>query len=112
MNELSKNNYQSVRTLNKVIKLDNIKNNRENKIINLTTDLDADYIIGEISKAIENDFNLVFVSHKLGDTNDGTGMYFKSKEFEKIVEYIHKNSSKVEVLTYSEFLKSDTKSKR
>lgn len=104
LNQLKNKGYKSIRTLKKLIIFNDDENIREYKIINLTTDLMSDDVITDIETCIAEGKDIIFISHKFGDENDGTGMYYKTSEFENVVKFIKSKEDYIEVKTYTEYV--------
>lgn len=104
INELKNLGYKSVRTLKSLIIFNDNKNSREYEIINLTTDTSSEDVLIDIENCIAEGKDIIFVSHKFGDEDDGTGMYYKVSEFENIVKFIKSKEDCIQVKTYTEYI--------
>lgn len=88
INELKDRGYKSIRTLEELIVFNDSSDNKKYEIINLTTDMKSEDVMIDIYNCIAEDQDIIFVSHKFGEENDGTGMYYKVSEFENLVKFI------------------------
>ena len=104
ISELKDIGYKSIRTLKELIIFGENSDNRESKIINLTTDRKSQDVITDINDCIDEGKDIIFVSHKFGEENDGTGMYYKASEFENVVKFIKSKEDHLEVKTYIEYV--------
>lgn len=104
MDELKNLGYKSVRTLDNLTIFNNNEDSREYKIINLTTDTSSDDVLTDIENCITEGKDIIFISHKFGDEDDGTGMYYKASEFENIAKFIKSKEDYIQVKTYTEYV--------
>lgn len=104
INELKDRGYKSIRTLKELIIFNDNSYDREQEIINLTTDRKSEDVMIDIENCISEGKDIIFVSHKFGEENDSTGMYYKVSEFEKLVKFIKSKENYVEVKTFIEYL--------
>lgn len=101
--ELKDMGYKSIRTLKELIIFDDNSDDRKYEIINITTDRKLEDLTIDIDNCIAEGKDIIFVSHKFGEENDGTGMYYKVSEFENLVKFIKSKEDKVEVKTFIEY---------
>lgn len=101
--ELRNMGYKGIRTLKELIIFDDNLSNRKSKIINITTDRRLEDLIIDINNCIVEGKDIIFVSHKFGEENDGTGMYYKVSQFENLVKFIKSKEDKVQVKTFIEY---------
>ncbi len=101
--ELKDRGYKSIRTLKELIIFDDNSENRKYEIINITTDRKLEDLMVDIDNCIAEGKDIIFVSHKFGEENDGTGMYYKVSEFENLVKFIKSKEDDVEVKTFIEY---------
>ena len=95
--------YKGIRTLKELIVFDDNSENRKYEIINITTDRKLEDLMIDIDNCIVEGKDIIFVSHKFGEENDGTGMYYKVSEFENLVKFIKSKEDSVEVKTFTEY---------
>lgn len=103
---LKKHRYHGARSLQTGFENNSGYLTYEAKVYNLTTDIETEWVKDWIDQAIEQKKTLIFVNHRFAYhvTHDPTGMIFDKKKFIEVVDYIDQLRSKVEVITYSEWL--------
>lgn len=77
------------------------------KTIHLLTDVSSDAVISELAAYAGGNTAILFNLHKMGEGIDRTQMTFSPKKLEAIVEYLHANEDKFQVLTYSSMLANE-----
>lgn len=71
------------------------------RTIHLSNDVTVETVKNEL-EAYQGKGAFLFNLHKVGNGADSTQMTFSPKKLEKILEFIHDNEDKFQVVTYSE----------
>ncbi|HHW00431.1 MAG TPA: polysaccharide deacetylase family protein [Clostridiaceae bacterium] len=98
--------YDNVRTQDNVIMLNatRLKNTvyYPISIIGLSQDMDFSKVRSYLSEAWSEKRSVAFVMNKIEEADDRYGTTFSPEQLEKLVEYIHENEDKFQVVTYTD----------
>jgi peptidoglycan/xylan/chitin deacetylase (PgdA/CDA1 family) len=101
--QLKDGGYSNVRTSGNIIVLD--KNDIEYypvTTISLLTDLDANKVKGILSQRFSEPRAIIFILHKIGSRDDGSGMTYSKENLEDIILFLNEHNDEFEVIRYSQ----------
>lgn len=99
---LAKKGFQNIRTSDNVLLLS--RNNATYfpvKTIHLLTDVSAETVQAELAACVGGDLAVLFNLHKIDGADDRTQMSFSPQKLEALIEFLHVNEDKFQVVTYS-----------
>lgn len=76
------------------------------KVKNVLSNIKASEVYKWIDKAIDENLTLILLFHKLEQVTDDSLMQYDIEEFYKIIDYIYLKRNKLNIITYSDWIKS------
>jgi len=95
--------YRNVRTSSNIIVLH--KNDIEYypvTTISLLTDVTANKVKEILAQRVSEPQIIIFILHKIGDRDNGSGMTYSKENFEEIILFLNERSDELEVINYSQ----------
>jgi len=103
INRLKAAGYDSARTSDNIIILN--KNEIEYypvTTVNLLTNVSADEVKEILAQAFSEPKTILFVLHKIGEVDDGSGMTYSEYRFAEIIKFINEHDDELEIVNYSQ----------
>lgn len=76
------------------------------KVKNVLSSVKPEEVNSWVNKAMREKLTLILLFHKLQDDIDDTMMKYKVHDFYQIIDYINMNKANLNIITYSEWLKT------
>lgn len=99
---LIKKGFLNIRTSDNILLLSRNKATYFNvKTIHLRTDISIESVQAELMACSGGDATVLFNLHKIDGANDSTQMSFSPQKLEALIEFLHENEDKFQVVAYS-----------
>ena len=99
---LIKRGFQNIRTSDNILMLSRNKATYfQVKTIHLLTDVSVDAAQKELMSCYGGDAAELFNLHKIGEADDGSQMSYSPEKLAALIEFLHANEDKFQVVTYS-----------